>query len=107
MLTLAVCGLAGLGVLRRLHAGQQDLLPMLLAVAPVPLLALQSYGGEMLLRVYLFALPAAACFVAATVFPSARQRTSWHAAAVGALAPVLLRGSLFARRRPARIYSRT
>jgi hypothetical protein len=97
MLTLAVCGLAGLGVLRRLYAGRQDLLPLLLAVAPLPLLALQSYGGEMLLRVYLFALPAAACFVAATVFPSATQRTSWNAAAVGALSAMLLGGFLFAR----------
>jgi hypothetical protein len=97
MLTLAVYGLAGLGMLRRWYAGRQDLLPLLLAVAPLPLLALQSYGGEMLLRVYLFALPAAACFVAATVFPSARQRTSWHAAAVGALSSMLLGGFLFAR----------
>jgi hypothetical protein len=97
MLTLAVCGLAGLGMLRRLHAGQQDLSPLLLAVAPLPLFALQSYGGEMLLRVYLFALPPAAYFMAATVFPSATQRTSWHAAAVGALSAVLLGGFLFAR----------
>jgi hypothetical protein len=97
MLTLAVCGLAGLGVLRRLYAGQQNLVPLLLAVAPLPLLVLQSYGGEMPLRVYLFALPAAACFVAATVFPSSAQRTSWHAAAVGALSSLLLAGFLFAR----------
>jgi hypothetical protein len=97
MLTLAVCGLAGLGVLRRLHAGRQDLVPLLLVVAPLPLLALQSYGGEMLLRVYLFALPPVACFVAATVFPSSTQRTSWHAAAVGALSCMLLGGFLFAR----------
>jgi hypothetical protein len=97
MLTLAVCGLAGLGMLRRLYAGQQDLLPLLLAVAPLTLLALQSYGGEMPLRVYLFALPAAAYFVAATVYPSSTPRTSWHAAAVGALSAMLLGGFLFAR----------
>src|SRR5919199_97054 len=97
MLTLAVCVLAGLGVLRRLHAGQQDLSPLLLTVAPLPLFALQSYGGEMLLRIYLFPLPAAAYFVAATAFPSSTQRMSWHAAAVGALSAMLLGGFLFAR----------
>ncbi|MFE1344447.1 glycosyltransferase [Streptomyces sp. NPDC058757] len=47
----------------------------LLAVAPLPLLALNAYGGEMLFRAYLFALPAVAFLAAALLLPSeARER---------------------------------
>lgn len=47
----------------------------LLAVAPLPLLVVNAYGGEMLFRAYLFALPAAAFLAAALLLPSgARQR---------------------------------
>ncbi|KQV04738.1 MULTISPECIES: hypothetical protein [unclassified Kitasatospora] len=41
----------------------------LLAVAPMPLLAANSYGGEMVFRVYLFALPACAFLIAALLRP--------------------------------------
>ena len=40
------------------------------AVSAFPLMALQSYGGEVLLRVYLFALPFAAFFVASAILPT-------------------------------------
>ncbi|MEU4064275.1 glycosyltransferase [Streptomyces wedmorensis] len=46
----------------------------LLAVAPIPLLAVNAYGGEMLFRAYLFALPAAAFLVAALLLPSDARR---------------------------------
>ncbi len=69
-MTLAVWGLAALGGLRRLRAGQQDLTFVLLAAAPFTLLILQNYGGEMLLRVYLFSLPFVAFFAAALFFPA-------------------------------------
>jgi hypothetical protein len=39
----------------------------LLAVAPLPMPALNSYGGEMIFRAYMFALPAAAMLIAAMV----------------------------------------
>ncbi|MEU9079748.1 glycosyltransferase [Kitasatospora sp. NPDC048538] len=46
-----------------------------LALAPVPLLAANSYGGEMIFRTYLFALPACAFMLAALVLrPSPRPR---------------------------------
>ncbi|MEX0170440.1 glycosyltransferase [Streptomyces sp. LMG1-1-1.1] len=49
----------------------------LLAVAPIPLLAANAYGGEMLFRAYLFTLPSAAFLVGALLLPSgARQRAS-------------------------------
>jgi hypothetical protein len=41
-----------------------------LAVAPVPLLAANDYGGEIVFRIYLFALPATAFLVAALLWRS-------------------------------------
>lgn len=45
----------------------------LLVVAPLPLLVANAYGGEMIFRAYLFALPAAALLVAALFFPWDRR----------------------------------
>ncbi len=67
-MTLAIWGLAGLGVLRRWSNRRLDLTVGLLAAAPFPLVAFQNYGGEMMLRVYLFALPFMAYLIAALVF---------------------------------------
>jgi hypothetical protein len=50
--------------------------------AGFPLLALQPYGGEMLIRVFLFSLPAAALLIATLVVPNhvtRRQATRRHA----------------------------
>jgi hypothetical protein len=49
------------------RAGHREPAPLLLFLAPFVLAVLQSYGGEVLLRVYLFALPFAALFVAAVL----------------------------------------
>ncbi len=70
-MALAVVVCAGVAVLlrRRLTRGA---LPLLLAsAAPVPLFAVNDYGGEMLFRVYLFGLPGAAFFAAAALVPAA------------------------------------
>jgi hypothetical protein len=47
--------------------GHREPAPLLLFVAPFVLAVLQPYGGEILLRVFLFALPFAAFFVAAAL----------------------------------------
>jgi hypothetical protein len=44
----------------------------LLALAPLPMPALNSYGGEMIFRSYMFSLPAAAMLTAALVMPVLR-----------------------------------
>ncbi len=49
----------------------------LLAVSPMPLLAANSYGGEMLFRVFLFASPFLALLAAGLVYP--RVSTRWAA----------------------------
>jgi hypothetical protein len=50
---------------------------VLLALAPFPLLALQSYGGEVLLRTYLFALPSSAFLAALFLGPIVVRRSAW------------------------------
>jgi hypothetical protein len=96
--TALLWGLAVLGWLRRRRHGQDDMTVTLLAVAPFPFLALQPYGGELLLRVYFFALPFAAFLAAGLFLPVKEAAASWRAAgAIGLAVVVLLGGFLFAR----------
>lgn len=66
---VGVWGLAAIGVLRRIRAGRLDVTTMALAAAPFPLFAVQAYGGEMLLRIYLFSLPFMALLIAFAFIP--------------------------------------
>jgi hypothetical protein len=76
-LSVALWGVALIGGLRRLRAGQLDLSLALLAMAPFGLILLQAYGGEMLLRVYLFSVPFMSFFAAAAFYPTPRP-ASWR-----------------------------
>jgi GT2 family glycosyltransferase len=62
--------LAALGAYRGWRKHQLDLVAILLLLAPVPLLFLNSYGGEMLFRVYLFASPFVALLASRVVYPT-------------------------------------
>ncbi|MFC1420356.1 glycosyltransferase [Streptacidiphilus cavernicola] len=65
----------------------------LIAASPLPLLVANSYGGEMIFRVYLFALPGSAFLIAALILqPGPRARLREAGAFVLALA---LLGGLF------------
>jgi hypothetical protein len=78
--SLVIWLFAGLGVMRRQRHGFRDVSFVLLTSAPFSLLAVQSYGGELLLRTFLFSLPFVAFFIAALFCPrpSARlARTTW------------------------------
>ena len=68
LLTAVVWALAGVGAYRWYRRGFRDVGFFLLAVAPFPLVLLQPYGGEMLLRVYLFSLPIMVLFAAAALY---------------------------------------
>ena len=78
VLAVAVWGLAAVGAWRRMRRGDADLALLALAGAPFLLLGMQSYGGEIFLRVYAFALPFMAILLAALVVPvwPARRRVS-------------------------------
>jgi hypothetical protein len=75
--TLAIWLLAAGGVLRRRMTGNTDVAMIIIAGVPFLLPALQVYGGEIVLRMFLFSLPAVAWFVATLAFPSRRAGRSW------------------------------
>ena len=98
IMTFAVWGLALAGAVYRLLRGHRDLTYILLAVAPFSLFVVQNYGGEMILRIYLFALPMMVFFAAALFYTaSANGRSPWLTIAVAGISIVLLSGFLFTR----------
>jgi len=98
IMTAAVWGLAFLGGIRRLWNGRLDLACAISAVVPFTLVALQSYGGEVFLRIYFFALPFMVFFIAALFYPTRALGASWRtAAAVGLVSLGMLGGFLVAR----------
>ncbi|MFG1686904.1 hypothetical protein ACGFNP_42540 [Nonomuraea sp. NPDC049269] len=62
--------LAAVGLLRRLRRGVFDRAALILLCVPVLALGLQSYGGEIGLRIYMFALPGACLLAAYAFFPN-------------------------------------
>ncbi|HUR07894.1 MAG TPA: hypothetical protein VM347_35500, partial [Nonomuraea sp.] len=62
--------LAAAGLLRRLRRGVFDRAALILLCVPVLALGLQSYGGEIGLRIYMFALPGACLLAAYAFFPN-------------------------------------
>ena len=83
---VAVWALAAAGAWRRLRRGHGDLAVLVLAAAPFLLLFLQSYGGEVFLRIYTFALPFMVVLVVALVAPVWPAR---HAVVAAVLAVLL------------------
>ncbi|GAA2665438.1 hypothetical protein GCM10010412_041770 [Nonomuraea recticatena] len=71
---LGICAtvllLAAVGLLRRLRRGVFDRAALVLLCVPVLAMGLQSYGGEMGLRVYMFMLPGACLLAAYAFFPN-------------------------------------
>ncbi|MFI6323495.1 hypothetical protein ACIBG8_38620 [Nonomuraea sp. NPDC050556] len=66
----AVLGLALVGFIRRMRRGVFDRAAVILLCVPALAMGLQSYGGEMPLRVYMFALPGACLLAAYAFFPN-------------------------------------
>ncbi len=77
-------GLAGM--IRLWRARSPYGVTALLAAGPLPLLAANSYGGEMLFRVYLFALPFLALLVAGLFYPRPTVRWTLPVAIICVLA---------------------
>jgi len=97
-LTALLWVLAVLGWLRRRRRRQDDVAFTLLAVVPFVLMGLQSYGGELLLRVYLFGLPFVTFLAAGLFLPVKTGAASWRTAgAIGLAGITLLGGFMFAR----------
>ncbi|HKD76635.1 MAG TPA: hypothetical protein VKB76_14120, partial [Ktedonobacterales bacterium] len=95
-MTLLVWLLAAAGAWLRLRRGHRDATLILLATVPFALIVAQSYGGEMLLRIYLFTLPAMVFFVAAP-YVSLGTHPVRRSAAISLLCLALLGGFFFTR----------
>lgn len=65
-----ILALAATGLFRRLRRGVFDRAALILLCVPVMALGLQSYGGEIGLRIYMFALPGACLLAAYAFFPN-------------------------------------
>ncbi|HTI14650.1 MAG TPA: hypothetical protein VL461_08800 [Dictyobacter sp.] len=97
-MTLLVWSLAGIGFLRRWRSGYRDVTFLLLICAPLPLLLAQSYGGEMVLRLYLITLPMMAFFGASLFFVRPTARTSpWVTIGLLGISLLFLTGFVFTR----------
>ncbi|MEV3990241.1 hypothetical protein AB0J57_15170 [Streptomyces sp. NPDC049837] len=71
LMVLALAALSGTAVVLRRGLVRGALPLLLAAAAPLPMFAINDYGGEMLFRVYLFGLPGTAFFAAAALVPAA------------------------------------
>ncbi len=93
----AVALLAVAGVARRLIHGNWDAAGAVLLASPIVILVGGNYDGEALFRVFLFALPFAAFFMAQLLYPSREAGRGWitPTVAIGLSAFVLV-GFLFA-----------
>jgi hypothetical protein len=96
--TMLVFLIAGWGLLRRRRRGIEDRVLLVLTAAPVGLAFMQSYGGEMALRVYLFALAPASVLAALAVFPGPASRPPMLARCIAGVAALVLLFSFFVTR---------
>lgn len=87
--TFIIWIIAFVGGVRRIRAGRLDLTLALFAIAPFGLIMLQGYGGEMLLRIFLFGVAFMAFFVAASLLPTERPM-SWKLSGGVVVGSVLL-----------------
>jgi O-antigen/teichoic acid export membrane protein len=90
-----IWALACLGAWRLLNHSTRHRLPVALAAAPLPLVVMQTYGGEMLLRVQLFALPFTAFLAAAALLGVERQDRARMTRSVVVTGALLALGALF------------
>ncbi|MGO8725241.1 MAG: hypothetical protein ACLQK8_00755 [Streptosporangiaceae bacterium] len=88
-----VLAMAVAGVARRLRGGVRDVAALVLLGVPFLAPAVQNYGGEIVLRTYLFALPAACILGSYLFFPAgSAPRRAWLPVTAAGLAGLVLAG---------------
>ncbi|NGO72410.1 lipopolysaccharide biosynthesis protein [Streptomyces sp. SB3404] len=91
--------LAAFGLLRRLRGGISDRALVVLTALPFLAFGAQSYGGEIALRVFLFAAPGACVLAALGLFPRPHaRRPHWLAGAATLLIGLTLMGGFLVAR---------
>ncbi len=98
IMTVALWGLAFVSAVFRVRRGFRDASYILLAIAPFSLIVANSYGGEILLRIYFFSLPLMVFFAAAFFYttPDSGMSRKMEVAVAG-VSLILLGGFLFTR----------
>ena len=97
-LAVGVWGLALLGAWRRMRRGYGDIAVLAMAGAPFLLLFVQSYGGEVFLRIYTFALPFMIILIVALLVPVWPVTRRALAFVLAGLLSVALTGAFFVAR---------
>jgi hypothetical protein len=98
VMTGLVCALAFAGAVRRWRHGYRDIGFAVITAIPYVFVIIQPYGGEMMLRAYLFALPGTVFFAAALFYPTPKTQTRWRrGVALGLTSAVLIACFLFSR----------
>jgi hypothetical protein len=90
--------MAGWGLLRRRRRGIEDRVLLVLITVPIGVVLLQSYGGEIALRVYLFTLAPACVLAALAFFPYPAARPSLLARGAAGVCTLVLLFSFFVTR---------
>jgi hypothetical protein len=98
LLAVGIWFLAALGAYRRMRRGHGDWALFALAAAPFFLLFVQSYDGEVLLRIYTFGLPFMIVLVVALIVPVWPARYPVVAAALMCVLSLGLAGTFFIAR---------
>ncbi|GAB5491931.1 MAG: hypothetical protein Phog2KO_21460 [Phototrophicaceae bacterium] len=97
IMTLSLWGVALLGILRRIYNRQWDVSIIVIAFAPFAMVAVNSYGGEMIFRAYYFTVPFMTYLVARLFFPMDQLKSRvWQSIAIAILSALILIGFLFA-----------
>jgi O-antigen/teichoic acid export membrane protein len=97
-MSVLVWGCALLSAFIRWRRGYRDATVVLLALTPFPFFIIQPYGGEMLLRSYLFSLPSMVFLMAALFYSiPPLKKDSWRLVASVWLCLILLGGFFYTR----------
>lgn len=96
-LTALMVAAAAVGVVRLWRAGNRNSAAFILLLSPAVLAGVTSYDGEILFRIYLFAIPALSLFAAHALLPNGNRALTWPTRALAAiLSLALLTALLFA-----------
>jgi O-antigen/teichoic acid export membrane protein len=97
-MSVLVWGLAVISGFIRWRRGYRDATIVLLALTPFPFFIIQPYGGEMLLRSYLFSLPSMVFFIAAFFYSvPLLKKGHWRVVGSVCLCLILLGGFFYTR----------
>ena len=96
--TLLLWGLAVLGAIRTFGNRHRLITFGVVAIAPLAIIPLQVYGGEIALRAYLFSLPAVVLFVAFLFAGSGKRRAGWGSTVIVGMTSLLLGGAFLVAR---------